>query len=260
MNKNNVVQICMTDVVFATRLWTKLPASHSWLPRHQIVAYAAANLVPNEGVKHKFLNTLHAESRITEEQALRIKHSRFTDEMLAMRYRDATDIDPKEALNAITNVIQRERARLEEATRSGYKAAISEAEARLNELKAAYADAEEQVARKSREELQLFEREIARQKERLEILEFFVGYVADAIMVILFIAVWVGVGLAASTLFGVSLGFAGATVAAISMVVFGAFTWLGVGWAQCRAWLSSHMLALVARLVAKQRNNRHRPS
>ena len=42
--KKNIVQICMTDVVFATRMWAKLPTVTKVLPKQQIIAHAISNL------------------------------------------------------------------------------------------------------------------------------------------------------------------------------------------------------------------------
>lgn len=239
-NKKNVVQLCMTDVVFATRLWTKLPTGTKWIPRNQIISYAIANLVPNEGVKKKFhenLEKMIAEAKLTEEQALQIRYSRFTDRMLALQYRNSTELDSKEMVNAVTAVLQAERDKLREAAKMGYTRGITEAQQAAEELKKKLGDEKNEEVDKIRRELADFENEVRSAEARVALLEQIAGRLADVVMLLLFVVVWSGLALGGATMFGVSLGWSAAAVAFVSMLVFGGFTWWGLSCKDCRDWL-----------------------
>jgi len=87
--QQNAVQLCMTDVVFSTRLWTKLPTSIDKMPRAQIVSHIMSNLRPSGQLKEEFLRQLKefvTEGRIPEETAVKIRLSRFVEQSLAIEF------------------------------------------------------------------------------------------------------------------------------------------------------------------------------
>ena len=54
----NVVQHCMTDVIFTMRLWLKVPSQFEDVPRSQIIAHTLATLRPREALYNAFVEQL----------------------------------------------------------------------------------------------------------------------------------------------------------------------------------------------------------
>jgi hypothetical protein len=87
-HRNNRVQICMTDVVFATRLWTKLPTSVQKLPREQILSHILSNFKPTKEFKDSFINYLNQyviNRTINEDIATKMKLSCWADEVFLIQ-------------------------------------------------------------------------------------------------------------------------------------------------------------------------------
>ncbi|KNC67654.1 hypothetical protein [Pseudoalteromonas ardens] len=85
--ESNRVQHCMTDVVFATRLWTKLPTSLDKLPKNQIVAHAMSNLSINKEVKSQFqkhIGELIGEGKLTEQEGVQVKLYNYTEKLISL--------------------------------------------------------------------------------------------------------------------------------------------------------------------------------
>jgi pimeloyl-ACP methyl ester carboxylesterase len=83
--KTNVVQLCMTDVVFTTRLWPKLPTGSINIPTSQIVSHTLSSLFPSPRVVASFLEhikTLVSSGRISEKDGIGLQISRFLDQAL----------------------------------------------------------------------------------------------------------------------------------------------------------------------------------
>ena len=144
LGKANRVQLCMTDVVLATRLWTKLPTSYDKLPRQQIVAHALSSLRPNQILLDKFRSHLQSfvtEDKISDEQAARVKLSTFASKILALEHspRDV-DLSKDEALSVTMRVIAQQDKVLEaikrnsEEDREDAERGLAEAHGRLAEL------------------------------------------------------------------------------------------------------------------------------
>lgn len=254
----NVVQLCMTDVVFSTRLWMKLSSSYNWLPRNQIISYASANLLPNEGAKRAFLSTvqkLFEESKITEEQHMRVKHSRFTDEMIALNYRSSDEVSQAETLRTVTAIFRRERERLDQAVERGFTRGIQQSVEKIEGLKREYRFAEEDVARRVQDEIQSLEQVASGYRERLVSFDVVADLFAVVVMIAIFVFVFAGFVLGSSTLFGVTLAVSGAVVALASGVILFTFTWLGIGYAQCKLWIKNKILGAALRYVNKKKSN-----
>jgi hypothetical protein len=83
----NVVPLCMTDVVFATRLWPKLPTPSQLLPTSQIIAHSLSSLIPSPQAVSSFLKhvrKLVSGGKLTERSAAILQVSRFLDESLCL--------------------------------------------------------------------------------------------------------------------------------------------------------------------------------
>ena len=75
-NKVNVVQHCMSDVVFTMRMWLKLPSEFSSVPRSSLIAHALSTLRPHDALYDTFLDYLAklvAEGSLTDDQSVRVR-------------------------------------------------------------------------------------------------------------------------------------------------------------------------------------------
>lgn len=127
--EHNRVQHCMTDIVFATRLWTKLPTSLEKLPRNQILAHAMGNLSIKKEVKtqfHKHIEELLEEGKFTEEEVASITLSNYSDEIISLSHYPLTQTKEnaesialkliekqKDYINIVIDENERERLALE---------------------------------------------------------------------------------------------------------------------------------------------------
>ena len=114
----NRVQHCMTDVVFSTRLWTKLPTSIEYVPRYQVVSHALGNLVPDLRLKENFrsqIRSLVKKGKLSDEDAAKADLIRYTDEILALEYKMGTqEISEDAAYSLVCKVIDKQKQHLEE--------------------------------------------------------------------------------------------------------------------------------------------------
>lgn len=249
-SKKNVVQLCMTDVVFATRLWTKLPTGAKWIPRNQIISYAIANLVPNESVKRKFqenLERLLSEAKLTEEQALRVRYSRFTERMLALHYRNPDDLDSKAVTSTINAVLQAEKDKLREATSRGYAEGLANAHQMVSKIRNDIGDENNEEIDNIKRELAEFESDLKSYEQQLAIQEGISSRLATFILDVIFVSLFFGVAIGGSTYFGLALGWPSAAIALASSFVLAGFTWWGFTRKACRDWMKSIILSRALR-------------
>jgi hypothetical protein len=140
-DETNVVQLCMTDVVFSSRLWVKLPTSVDWKPRAQIIACALSNLAPAPGIREGFLQRLRelvTTKRLDPETATLVEFSRFTQEILALDYSHG-DIFSDDSVNSVVlDVIQKMNLELSDARREGRRQGIEEEAERFKAFLAAH--------------------------------------------------------------------------------------------------------------------------
>lgn len=146
---HNTVQVCMTDVVFSTRLWIKLPTSSKKLPKEQVLAHILTNLRPNENLRANFLRKLR--SMVSEGKFSDIKYSvvslsRFTDRMLAADYDlSQTDIENDQAVTAANRVVEEFKKIIDKAKKTSNPEdleRIKELERELSEIATASPDAD----------------------------------------------------------------------------------------------------------------------
>lgn len=136
-NIRNSVQICMTDVVFATRLWVKLPTTSIRLPKMQILQHAIGNLVPSEKVVDRFksiLASLIQRNYLREEDALRIEYTEFARMALAMDVRDENDLTTELAGSIILNAIDEIKNKIEAAADKKFDKHLEEAKQDISSL------------------------------------------------------------------------------------------------------------------------------
>jgi len=108
--QNNVVQLCMTDIVFSVRLWPKLPTPSTSLPKNQVIAYALSNLIPSNKVLDSFfriIRQLSEKNKWTDELEIRLRLSRFTEQMLVLELDEKySDLSEKQALSIAQKIIK----------------------------------------------------------------------------------------------------------------------------------------------------------
>ncbi len=177
----NHVQICMTDVVFSSRLWTKIPTMAVSVPRDSIVAHSIGNLRPTEKLKESFLRKLKefsAEGTIDVRHEVRVRLSRFVEMALATEFDTGqTELSTQQALHALKEIIRLQkqaelniRSQAAESERANIRAQIKEQTAVVEFLEQGGVDLKSQLdevyqestRRKTRiEELERFERSAA---------------------------------------------------------------------------------------------------
>ena len=109
----NTVQICFSEAVIATRLWTKLPSkSTKKQPRSQIISYTLANLVPDRILKDKFLaaiNRFARDQHISDESAIRMRASRILDRAITMNFNLGADVTEREIAQVLADIIKKDK-------------------------------------------------------------------------------------------------------------------------------------------------------
>jgi len=135
---NNSVQICMTDVIFSVRLWTKLPTLATKTPRLQILGHAIGNLTPSHEVRQKFrkiLDELVKRNYITDESAVRIEYSEFARLALAMDIKGADDLTLSKTRNIIMGSIAEQQAMIRASSAAQIEVSLRDAKAEIERLK-----------------------------------------------------------------------------------------------------------------------------
>ena len=140
--QKNAVQICMTDVVFASRLWVKIPTATRKLPKKQIIVHILGNMRANRSLKESFerkLKALVTSGDINNTEFELVRLSRLTDKLLAMNFSSSSrEISEDEAVGVANKVIQEWKRRIaedtgkSEAIRQEYDAKFKKIEDRLS--------------------------------------------------------------------------------------------------------------------------------
>ena len=111
--QKNIAQICMTDVVLASRLWVKLPTSFANVPQQTMISHALSSLRVDKDLKDnfdKYLDSLVQNGKLKDKEAAILKLSAFTRQLLAVQTnRRNQEIDRQEADNIITAVLNEDR-------------------------------------------------------------------------------------------------------------------------------------------------------
>lgn len=154
--KNNNVQICMTDVVFSTRLWVKVPTAYQETPRHQVIAHALGNLRPNSSLRDSFIRRIREladKGILSDDDIARIQLDKFVDQVLALDFEVTTSaISAEEAKSIAEKVIEHQKRELEHI-RFGNKNILASEKAKKEQLESRLSDALAQASEKD-EELQ----------------------------------------------------------------------------------------------------------
>jgi hypothetical protein len=240
----NIVQLCMTDVVFATRLWTKLPTGINWIPRNQIISFTLGNLIPSNAVRERFLSKLRElarNSKITDDEMLRVQYSRFTDQILAQNYRNPDDIEEEQVKNALTAVIDKERAKLNARVEEGRLEGIAESEKVFKQLQAQAHQDDSFEKQRTEERLTLLHTEIALATERAALAEAqhvrvvkmsgsLVKYVVKTLGIVITGVIFYGVLFGIFQSIGVSWTSWQRIIFASTTIILTIFTWYGLSW------------------------------
>lgn len=119
--QNNYVQLCMTDAVFATRIWLKSPTEFRDVPKNQVIAHALGSLVPREEVWarfQKFLMRLVETHGLQEHDILYIRASRLTQEALVLEtMNEPASVNEKVGESVVGRVLAERSGEIEERKR-----------------------------------------------------------------------------------------------------------------------------------------------
>jgi hypothetical protein len=111
--QNNIVQLCMTDIIFSVRLWPKLPTPAKSLPKNQIISYALSNLIPSNKMLDSFfriIRQLSERGKMTEDAEIAIRLSRFTEQTLVLELdENVRDLSEKQAVSIANKIIGKQR-------------------------------------------------------------------------------------------------------------------------------------------------------
>ena len=108
----NSVQLCFVETILASRLWTKLPTRISKKPRHQVLAYTIGNLVANADERDQIrrrIDQLVNSDDLSDDAAIRVRSSRYLDELITMRMGSSEQADDDKIDSVIFEVLERER-------------------------------------------------------------------------------------------------------------------------------------------------------
>ncbi|MBY0337205.1 MAG: hypothetical protein K2X11_11365 [Acetobacteraceae bacterium] len=251
--KSNRVQICMTDVVFSTRLWTKLPTSLKTLPRQQVISHILGNLRPSLKVKESFLRnikSLVADGRMSQEGYVRLELGRYTNRMLALEFGNRqNDLDRKEAADIANKIIVKQREILN-VLRSDSEKDLNAARKELNSLNRELQQIQEAIPQKDNEISDLVQRTIEQQKK----IDFFEAERSRIQTLAAKISSWIAYG-GCFTILGLtisqSFSFFGdgsllANLLAIAIAVIGAF---GFSFTSLHQKISRHIYRVIARIL-----------
>jgi len=225
--ETNIVQLCMTDVVFSSRLWVKLPTAVNWKPRSQIIACALSNLVPAPGVREAFLQRLRelvSSNQIDEHAAILLEFSRFTQEILALDYNYGDKFSEEEAKGVISQVIQRVKDGLADARWEGRQEGIREEAKRLEELVAKSGD----MDAASQEEIARLKEHIAIQDRDFMVAQRVAYFVAKPVLLLIFLVLCFGTILLALILLEWTHREAALWIAAAITLALSAMAWWGI--------------------------------
>ncbi|MGH6936067.1 MAG: hypothetical protein ACRED2_07780 [Methylocella sp.] len=111
--QTNIVQLCMTDIVFSVRLWPKLPTPATSLPKNQVISYALSNLIPSNTVLNSFfkiIRQLSEKGKLTDEVEVQILLSRFTEQMLVLELDESVrDLSERQAISVLQKIIKKQK-------------------------------------------------------------------------------------------------------------------------------------------------------
>lgn len=185
VHPRNRVQICMTDIVFSTRLWAKLPTSFDKLPKQQIVSHVLGNLRPSRKLRDSFskqLRELVNDGKLSEEGAARLRLSRFADEILAIEFESGrNELLTAEAISVANKVIvkqkelwERIKGDAESTARTKVQGELSDLGEELSKLSADMTDRDAGLEKlrdeikQRRQEINVFESKEVRVRQKIE--------------------------------------------------------------------------------------------
>jgi len=248
--QKNIVQLCMTDNVFSSRLWTKLPTKMNLRPRNQVIAFALTNLAPAKGVRESFLQKLHelvSRERINPETAAFVELSDFTNDLLALEYRFGDSFDQSEAELVVQRVIAKARADLRTAQSVGFDEGLRRSEEKYKTILDEKKKSEEQFNEATELEIAALRDEISTKKAELEASRGLATLLARWIVISLLFLVFVGAVLGGLVAAGL---IAGSLLPVSISTLAGAFlTWLTWGGLSGIALFATLQNAIEAKLM-----------
>lgn len=225
--QHNVVQLCMTDNVFSSRLWTKLPTNVKYRPKSQIIAFALSNLAPAQGVREAFLARLKelvTKDRINPETAAFVELHDFTNELLALDYRYGDSFDQSEVETVVRRVIDKAKADLKAARETGFEEGIAKSEAYYESVMQERAALAVRFSESTEADLENLRADISQSRSELAMFRGLSENVARVIVVAVLFLICVGTILTALIAAGIIPP--GAVAVVISTVASAILTWL----------------------------------
>lgn len=228
----NTVQICFSEAVIATRLWTKLPSKLVKKPRNQIISYTLANLVPDRILKEKFLTTIDnfaKDQHLSDELAVRLRASRLLDRAIATKFSRGDDVTEGQIAQVLTEIIKKDKdAKLQDRKQVARYAAQTikkglEENYQKDQLK--YIEENSNL----RGQVDKFEKELISEKSHASAIRGMASTVAK-LMTNLLTAIGVAILIVGGLpLFGYQIGFLASVLVFVVMVGTGFMTLRGLG-------------------------------
>jgi hypothetical protein len=142
---NNRVQHCMTDVVFCSRIWTKLPTRTN-APRTLVIAKALNNLRPSDNVLREFndyIVRLAREGTIKTDVEWVLNISQFKNQALALNFgQKDKNIETREFLPIIADLVRRQNEIMGIEVEKSRTKALDEIAGELDKLRSKIAESE----------------------------------------------------------------------------------------------------------------------
>jgi hypothetical protein len=203
----NSVQLCMTDMVFCSRLWTKLPTAVNWLPRKQVVAAALANLTVSDAVRDSFIEKIREFVRrgiLSETDAYTVTCSKFAHRILALDYRHGDSVSEKNAQSIAVMSLKKIKSNLETARLEGKNEGVAEARSELDDTIRRLSSANIQQSEENTRSIEELKKLLATRDGEVSTARNIAATLANWVMRALFALVWTG--FAATMVFSADVG------------------------------------------------------
>ena len=242
----NIVQLCMTDNVFSSRLWVKLPTTANWKPKAQIVAFALGHLVPSPKTKSAFLDKIRSlanAGRIDEKTAFYLSVSRFSDQLIALEYDGVSDFEDAEIKNIATDVLAKISRDIKAAKESGRREGLTAAE---KEMKIA----QDRYGNKSKE-LSDLEQSLTKISRDFEISKAASIKISTILTWIIFLLIFAGLTFGAMGLFNIRSNTYVALFIYVGNLFLFLLTWKGISASHIRTKIEGKIERIIVKRISR---------
>ena len=112
--ETNVMQHCMTDVIFTMRMWLKVPTKFVDVPRNQLIAHSLSTLRPHDALYEAFLKQLEqlvSSGAISEDARIKARLAALVTPTLMLETKGKVDaLNQGSAARIVSDVLAREQA------------------------------------------------------------------------------------------------------------------------------------------------------